>query len=132
MNSKLGHVLINVTPANIAFYRRLMIFLGWEMVHEDEQMVAVGDGSRSLWFTATANDHANDYDGVGTNHIAFHTETVADVDATVDYLEAQGIDALFGTPRHRPEFSGAGHTYYQVMFESPDGILFEVVYIGPV
>ncbi len=36
------------------------------------------------------------------------------------------------TPRHRPEFSqGPDQTYYQVMFESPDRVLFEVVYTGP-
>ena len=39
---------------------------------------------------------------------------------------------LFETPRHRPEFAESdGHTYYQVMFASPDGILFEIVYVGP-
>jgi hypothetical protein len=33
---------------------------------------------------------------------------------------------------HRPEFaSSEAGTYYQVMFRSPDGILFELVYIGP-
>jgi hypothetical protein len=26
---------------------------------------------------------------------------------------------------------GPGETYYQVMFTSPDGVLFEVVYTGP-
>ena len=36
------------------------------------------------------------------------------------------------TPRHRPEFSASEHdTYYQIMFESPDRVLFEVVYEGP-
>jgi hypothetical protein len=39
---------------------------------------------------------------------------------------------LFDTPRHRPDFSQSpDHTYYQIMFESPDRILFEVVYTGP-
>jgi hypothetical protein len=50
----------------------------------------------------------------------------------VTYLKQHGIKALFETPRHRPEFSGSeAETYYQVMFESPDRILFEVVYTGP-
>jgi hypothetical protein len=47
-------------------------------------------------------------------------------------LQQHGIQALFDTPRHRPEFcSSPDNTYYQVMFESPDRILFEVVYTGP-
>ena len=60
----------------------------------------------------------------------------SDVDAAVDYLRERGITPLFETPRHRPEIiegTGGpdGHTYYQVMFASPDNLLFEVVYTGP-
>ena len=38
---------------------------------------------------------------------------------------------LFETPRYRPDFSSEPNTYYQIMFESPDRILFEIVYVGP-
>ena len=55
----------------------------------------------------------------------------ADVDATASYLREQQVEMLFGTPQHRPEFSSEGNTYYQVMFETPDRILLEVVYTGP-
>jgi len=65
------------------------------------------------------------------NHLGIQTTTQSEVDETVAYLQDKGITALFETPRHRPEFSSPGNTYYQVMFESPDRILFEVVYIGP-
>ena len=42
------------------------------------------------------------------------------------------LRTLFETPRHRPDFAhGEDTTYYQVMFESPDRILFEIVYTGP-
>ncbi len=35
-------------------------------------------------------------------------------------------------PHHRPEFAmNEKYTYYQVMFETPDRILFEIVYMGP-
>ena len=55
-------------------------------------------------------------------------ENVHDVKS---YLEKNNIVMLFDTPRHRPEFvSNKNETYYQIMFESPDKILFEVVYIG--
>jgi catechol 2,3-dioxygenase-like lactoylglutathione lyase family enzyme len=68
----------------------------------------------------------------GLNHLGIAAESIADVDATVRYLEDRGIPALFETPRHRPDFSqDEKSTYYQVMFESPDRILFEVVYTGP-
>ncbi len=50
----------------------------------------------------------------------------------VNYLRERNIPPLFDTPRHRPEFAmNEEYTYYQVMFESPDRILFEIVYMGP-
>jgi hypothetical protein len=66
------------------------------------------------------------------NHLGIGAASQVDVDAAVAYLAERGVAALFETPRHRPEFSGSEEqTYYQVMFESPDRILFEVVYTGP-
>jgi hypothetical protein len=54
------------------------------------------------------------------------------VDTVAAFLRRKNVPALFGTPRHRPEFAeGEGQTYYQVMFTSPDHVLLEVVYIGP-
>ena len=65
------------------------------------------------------------------NHLGLKVEAQADVDQMVAYLQQHGVPALFETPRHRPEFTaGPDKTYYQVMFESPDRILFEVVYTG--
>jgi hypothetical protein len=55
----------------------------------------------------------------------------SDVDLAVDYLKQHNVSALFGTPCHRPEMVSDPHdTMYQVMFESPDKILLEVVYRG--
>jgi hypothetical protein len=54
-----------------------------------------------------------------------------DVDTVKDFLEEKNTRMLFDTPKHRPEFSSQeDETYYQIMFESPDKILWEVVYIG--
>jgi hypothetical protein len=67
------------------------------------------------------------------NHLGISVAAQADVDAAVEFLQQRKIASLFETPRHRPEFSaGSDQTYYQVMFESPDRILFEVVYTGPI
>lgn len=88
--------------------------------------------SESLWFAGVTKPVANDYDGPGMNHLGFAVPSQVDVDKVVDFLQERGVPALFGTPRHRPEFSSPGQTYYQVMFESPDRILFEIVYTGPI
>jgi catechol 2,3-dioxygenase-like lactoylglutathione lyase family enzyme len=133
MRTRLYHLQVNVRPANIPFYADLMGFLGWNTLHAGDGILGVGAANgASLWFVGETKDAANDYDGPGMNHIGIGADSQADVDATVGYLKEHNVPALFETPRHRPEFSGGpDQTYYQVMFESPDRVLFEVVYTGP-
>jgi catechol 2,3-dioxygenase-like lactoylglutathione lyase family enzyme len=128
-----NHLQFNIEPAHRAFYKDLFTVLGWESWHEDEAMLGLGvEGKGSFWFASAPGKHKSDYDQLGVNHIGVRAEEQSDVDAIVAVLRRKGVASLFGTPRHRPEFAeGAGETYYQVMFTSPDNILFEVVYIGP-
>ena len=133
MKAGVGHIQFNVDLKNLNFYHDLMIFLGWRILHQSNNMLGCGyvDGS-SLWFTHPIHHVENDYDGPGMNHIAFHAESIDDVNEAVMFLCTKKISALFDTPRHRPEFSiRPEDTYYQVMFETPDKILMEIVYIGP-
>ncbi len=140
MKSHFGHSQINVAQGNLSFYRDLIGFLGWETILdggvEGGFFVVRGEHDGVLIFNGHANAAANDYDGPGTNHLAIGVNAQADVDAVADYLRERGVAPLFETPRHRPEVSaGIGgseeDTYYQVMFASPDNLLFEVVYTGP-
>jgi catechol 2,3-dioxygenase-like lactoylglutathione lyase family enzyme len=133
IQSQIGHVVCNINPENANFYKDLLAFAGWTVIFEAPGSVGVaGKGGASLWFMGQANDAQNDYDGRGVNHLALHVPAQTDVDAAVQYLADHGVKALFETPRHRPDFaSSPADTYYQVMFESPDRILFEIVYIGP-
>lgn len=133
IKSHVGHLQINIHSQNIPFYKALFTFLGWQVLHEEENMIGIGDEhGASLWFGGPVKDVKNDYDGVGMNHLAVAVPKPADVDESVEYLRRSGVKALFDTPRHRPEFCGTPEKdYYQVMFESPDRILFEIVYIGP-
>jgi catechol 2,3-dioxygenase-like lactoylglutathione lyase family enzyme len=140
MPARLAHLQINVGPENIGFYQALFAALGWQTVYDGTTpsdgappMLGVGaSNDASLWFVGASNSSPNDYDGTGTNHIAIGAESVAEVDAAANYLREHNVEALFETPRHRPEFAESeAHTYYQVMFASPDGLLFEVVYTGP-
>ena len=133
IKSHIGHVVCNINPANARFYKDLMTFLGWRPIFEQEGILGVADEKgASLWFMGMAKAINNDYDGPGVNHLAFSVTMQSDVDAAVAYLRAARVNPLFETPRHRPEFSRrAEDTYYQVMFESPDRILFEIVYTGP-
>ena len=132
MQSKVSHIQFNVQAANLPFYKDLLAFAGLQTLYDGEDMLGVGDANEtSMWFSASAREVLNDYDGPGMNHLALEVPAQSDVDAAVAWLAGRGVPALFGTPRHNPEFSSAERTYYQVMFESPDRILFEIVYMGP-
>lgn len=132
-NASIGHLQFNVQPENLAYYRDLLSFLGWQVLYDVEGMVGMGGPHESsLWFAGQCKPVAYDYDGPGLNHLGLNVSNQADVDAAVDYLRGNGVALLFDTPRHRPEFSsGDDRTYYQAMFETPDRILLEIVYIGP-
>jgi catechol 2,3-dioxygenase-like lactoylglutathione lyase family enzyme len=135
IKAKIGHAVLNIDPNNAGFYKQLLTFMGWKVLFEMPGMLGMGDDQdTSLWFAPPIKgDVKNDYDGPGTNHLAFSVGSQKDVDEAVVYLEQRGIAALFETPRHRPEFThGSDQTYYQVMFESPDRLLFEIVYTGPI
>ncbi|MEX0782820.1 MAG: VOC family protein [Dehalococcoidia bacterium] len=133
METSLAHLQVNIRPDNLPFYRDLFAFLGWNALYEAEGMLGTGGkNGASLWFVPETNKAANDYDGPGVNHIGITAPSQADVDATANYLKDKDVAALFETPRHRPEFANSeSDTYYQVMFESPDHVLFELVYTGP-
>ena len=132
MVTNISHLVFSVRTGNLAFYKDLMAFLGWKTIYADENMLGVNSTeSASLWFAPQIKEVSNDYDGPGLNHIGIGVPSVADVDAVCAWLKERSIAALFETPRHRPDFSrDEQHTYYQVMFESPDRILWEVVYTG--
>lgn len=132
MRTKVGHLVYGVHPENLAFYREMFTFLGWAVLYEGEGMLGLGaSDDTSIWFGAATAEVANHYDGPGLNHLALQSETVGEVDEAAAWLGERGIEMRFDTPRHRPDFSGEGSTYYQIMFESPDRLLFEIVYIGP-
>ncbi|MCE1253758.1 MAG: hypothetical protein LWX83_09445 [Anaerolineae bacterium] len=133
IKSTVGHMQLMINPANMAFYKDLLSFLGWAVWYEDENMLGMGnEQGSSLWFGAPLKEVKNDYDGIGLNHLGIAVPQQVNVDETVAYLQEHGVKALFDTPRHRPEFCrSSDQTYYQVMFESPDRLLFEIVYTGP-
>jgi catechol 2,3-dioxygenase-like lactoylglutathione lyase family enzyme len=133
MKPSLHHIQFNVGADNVPFYRDLFGFLQWKTLYDGDGMLGVMDErGTSLWFAGQVKEVSNDYDGPGMNHLALGAAAPADVDAAVDYLRERNVELLFDTPQHRPDFSESeAHTYYQVMFESPDRILLEVVYTGP-
>lgn len=109
-----------------------MEFMKWRVIFEEKNVVGYKSGTNGdVWFVKTGKNKTVDYNAKGVNHISFRVDKMTDVDKVKSHLEKDGVKMLFGTPCHRPEFSASEkETYYQIMFESPDKILFEVVYIG--
>ena len=138
MAGNFGHMQVNINMKNADFYIEFLQSLGWKVICDAEfepgkRVVGIEDENHvSLWFCEPMKEANNHYDGIGMNHFGFLVPGQADVDKAVKFIKARGIPALFETPRHRPEFCDSpANTYYQVMFETPDKLLIEVVYIGP-
>ncbi len=132
MKSYISHIQINIKQENNSFYKELFKFLGFEVLMDFEMGTGYKNSvdKTSVWTMHTTNTGTPDYDLTGVNHIGFAANTIEEVDEIAKWLKSKNIPALFDTPRHRPEFSGEDETYYQVMFETPDKLLFEIVYTG--
>lgn len=132
MTSFLHHVQLNIDPKNIKFYKDLMDLLKWTAIMETESFAGFHSSEKgSVWFVPAIKNETTDYDMKGMNHLSLGVSSVSEVDEATDWLVANNIKSLFGTPKHRPDFAASDdETYYQVMFESPDRILFEIVYTG--
>jgi predicted lactoylglutathione lyase len=133
VKSVMGHIQIFIDAQYVDFYKELFAFLGWSTLYEDASSVSVADKNGVyIWFDPAIKDDKNDYDGIGMNHLALSVSSQEEVDKMVLWLQKKGRPTLFNTPCHRLDFANsAEETYYQVMFESPDRVLFEVVYTGP-
>lgn len=135
MKSYIDHVQLFINYDNVDFYKNLMGFLGWNVLFEVPNVCGFrNEKNGDLWVIAAIKNGENDYDNAGINHITLRVEKKEEVDEAIEFLKKQNIVPLFDTPRHRPEAAGVvateKDTYYQIMFETPDKILFEIVFIG--
>lgn len=132
MDSHFYHIQLNIDFANLPFYKSLFEFVGWSTIFEAENIIGFKSATNGdIWFSHTPNSSTQNYDALGMNHLALKVSKQTDINDIHDYLTKNKIESRFETPRHRPEFAGdESETYYQVMFESPDKILFEFVYVG--
>lgn len=132
MKSSFYHIQINIDfKKNKKFYKDLMEFLGWQVIFATDDTAGYkSDTNGDLWFVDSLKKEIGDYDQIGLSHIAIRVEDQKNIDQVVEFLKSKGISPSFDTPRHRPEFSDEGKTYYQVIFETPDKTQIEVVYIG--
>lgn len=133
INATVGHLayLIQDFKKNIEVYKKLFEYFGYTvMVDEDYILGVMTPTNTSIWVLEASEKEKNNRDSNGLNHLGFHVNSRQEVDSFVEsFMKPNSIEPLFGTPKDRPEFAGETGMYYQVMFELPGDILFEVVYM---
>jgi catechol 2,3-dioxygenase-like lactoylglutathione lyase family enzyme len=126
------HVQINVLDPSVSFpfYKDLLGYLGYRVVHDGSDVAGFSNGSTDLWLVATEARHARrgfHRKRAGINHVAFRVQEREDVDRFRDeFLVPRRLASLYGTPREFPEYRPG---YYAVFLEDPDRLKLEVVHV---
>jgi catechol 2,3-dioxygenase-like lactoylglutathione lyase family enzyme len=126
----IAHVML--TPGNfacsLAFYRRLLPFLGLTPLLDDGESIYYCIGGRTAFGIQRGDTR---YDGerfvqtrVGLHHVCFRARERADVDACHRLLLEIGATVV-----HPPEEASFAPGYYSVLFEDPDGIRLEMNHV---
>ena len=128
MSTHFYHLQINVS--DLAFYRELLLFLGFRIIDEESDHLGVSDGHFDLWLIKVEGAYCElpfHRKAAGMNHLALRVAHREDVERFCrEFLEKKGIVPLYGGAREYPEYRPG---YFAVYFEDPDRIKLEVVHI---
>jgi catechol 2,3-dioxygenase-like lactoylglutathione lyase family enzyme len=126
-----GIAHINVTVANfeacVAFYRRLLPFIGLRIVHDTNDYFYCIGGRTGFGVQRCAENHRNErfnQGRIGLHHVCFRARSREDVDAVHQLVRELGAKIV-----HAPEKGNWAPGYYSILFEDPDGIRLEMNYI---
>ncbi len=109
-----------------AFYDKLFGFLGFEVLHDDEETRGWTNGSTRYIISQSASGrrHAHRTGDVGFHHYAFELRSRADVDALQAFVKDE-LGARIVDPAD--EYYD---DYYAVFFLDPDGLKLEGMKYG--
>lgn len=125
----MAHVILtagNFERARV-FYRRLLPFLGLQVVIDDDAILYCVGGRTALGVRAPAPEFEGqcfDQTRVGLHHLCFRARERADVDALHDFVVSLGARIV-----HAPREDDWAPGYYSVLFEDPDGIRLEMNHV---
>ena len=133
LKSKINHLnfLIHNFEENLEIYRKCFDYLGYEKIMDSDGFLAFNNPNDniSIWIMSASTESENDRDSNGLNHLGIGVDSKEEVNKFVEeFLKPNNIECLFETPRTRPEFAGETGDYYQVMFQLPGTLLFEVMF----
>src|SRR5262245_34671123 len=125
----IAHIQLTVSdfPASLAFYERLLPFLGLRPVMQFEGFYYCVGGRTGVAISRCDDEYASErfvQRRVGLHHGCFRVRERADVDAVHAFLVEVGAVIV-----HPPEDGPWAPGYYSVLFEDPDGIRLEVNHV---
>jgi catechol 2,3-dioxygenase-like lactoylglutathione lyase family enzyme len=126
----IAHIIVTVSRFDecVAFYRRLLPFLGLRrVVHDrDDYFYCIG-GRTGFGVSRAASQYQLercDQSRPGLHHVCFRARSRDDVDAVSHLVEQLGA-RIIRSPGEGTWAPG----YYSILFEDPDGVRLEVNYI---
>ncbi len=131
MHSSLEHISLNVSDPkkSFPFYRDFFTYLGYKIIVDEEDCLAVRGEGADFWFSSTDGEYISNgfhRKNTGLNHLAFSLPSKEDIDRFHnEFLKPHNILTLYGSPKLFPEYT---HDYYAVFFEDPNRIKLEVNY----
>lgn len=112
---------------SVAFYRRLLPFLGMTPVGESPDTYYCVGGRTGFGVHRPSPEHAGErfvQTRVGLHHICFRVRERADVDEAHAFLREIGAVIV-----HAPQQDAYAPGYYSVLFEDPDGVRLEINHV---
>ena len=126
----IAHIIVTVSRFYecVAFYRRLLPFLGLSrIVHDrDDYFYCIG-GRTGFGISRAAHQYHHehcDQTRPGLHHVCFRARSRDDVDAVWRLANELGATIL-----RAPEGGNWAPGYYSTLFEDPDGVRLEINYI---
>lgn len=129
-----AHVILRVNRIEecIAFYDRLMPYLGLKAVtHSDEFVYYVG-GRTALGIRRADPEHADSphlETGPGIDHLCFRARSREDVDKVHAYLQEIDAEELGAEIVRSPVEGPWAPGYYSLSFRDPEGIRLELNHV---
>jgi catechol 2,3-dioxygenase-like lactoylglutathione lyase family enzyme len=125
----IAHIQLTVGDfaTSVAFYRRLLPFLGLTPVMEFDGFYYAVGGRTGVAISPADPEHQGTpfvQRRVGLHHVCFRARERADVDEVYAFVQELGATVV-----HPPEEAHWAPGYYSVLFEDPDGIRLEVNHV---
>ena len=133
IKTSFNHLGLHVSDSkrSFPFYKDLLIFLGYHIVHEKKNHLGMRNGPTDVWLQETPEKHKTQKyhrKNTGLTHICFGVKSRELVDTFYrEFLQPRAIPTLYASPKAFPEYTPE---YYAVYFEDPDRIKIEVAFVS--